>query len=98
MKKNQYAFCKGHWKIDCPKLKLKESKSETNIAQAHNGNDYDSSGYSLSITHIGCYSEESEWILNTGAIYHVGPNQEWFASFGKLDEDLVSFGDGRTSY
>ena len=43
LKKNQYAFCKeGHQKVDCPKLKLKkESKSEANIAQTHNGNDSD---------------------------------------------------------
>jgi len=32
--KNQCAFCRGHWKIDCLKLKLKkkESKLESNIA------------------------------------------------------------------
>jgi len=52
-------------------------------------NDFDSSNYSLSITHIICYSEKSEWILDIGTIYHICPKQEWFASF----EKLVGVGD-----
>ena len=31
-----------------------------------------------------------------GATYHVCPKKEWFASFEKLDEDLVSLRDGHT--
>jgi len=46
--------------VDCPKLKPKESKSEDNITQTHNGNYSGSSGYSLSITHIGCCLDKSE--------------------------------------
>ena len=97
LKKNQNAFCKEeeYWKIDCPKLKQKkESKSEANIAQMHNGNDSDSSDYSLSITPIGYYLEESEWILDTGATYRIYPKWEWFSSFEKLDTGLVTFGIG----
>ena len=35
MKKNLYALCKelGYWKVDCPKAKCKESKTEENLAQ-----------------------------------------------------------------
>ena len=33
------------------------------------GNDSDSSVFSLSITHIVCYSEQSEWILNMSATF-----------------------------
>jgi len=49
LKKNQCAFCKEeeHLKIDCSKLKTKESKSEINVAMA-NSNDFDSSIFSLS--------------------------------------------------
>jgi len=36
LKKNQYAFLKEkrYWKVNCPRLKNKESKSEANIAKA----------------------------------------------------------------
>jgi len=74
----------------------KESKSETNITQAHNVSDSDSSGYSLSITPIGCCSEEFESILGMDGTYHVCPKREWFASFKKLDTGLVTFDNGHT--
>jgi len=35
------------------------------------GLDIDSSGFSLSITPIVCYSEKSKWILDMIATYHV---------------------------
>ena len=38
--------------------------------------------------------EESEWIFSTGATYHICPKREWFTSFEKLDEGLVSL-EGR---
>ena len=36
--------------------------------------------------------------MDTGATYHVCPKWEWFASFGKLDENLMLFGDGYTCH
>ena len=98
LKRNQCAFCKeiGHWKVDCPKFKgkKKESKSEANLAKVvktasrksqADGSDSDSSVFSFSVTTpvIG-YSGENEWILDTGATYHVCPNRDWFTSFEKL--------------
>ena len=84
LKKNQYAFCRkeGHWKIDCPKIKpkKKESKPEANIAQTH-GNDSNSSGYSLSITPIGCCTAKSECILDTMLPIVFIPNGSGFANF-----------------
>jgi len=89
LKKNQCAFCKelGHWKVDCLKAKgkKKKSKTETNLAkvvstQASTSqagrSDSDSSVFSFSVTTpiIGC-SGDTEWILNTGATYHVCPNR-----------------------
>ena len=41
--------------------------------------------YSLSVTTTIGYSDNSEWILDTGATYHVCPNRDWFSSFEKLD-------------
>ena len=84
-------MCKeiGHKKVDCPKIKdknkKKELKTEVNLAQVvsthastsqADGLDSDSSVFSFSVTTpIVGYSGDVEWILDTGAIYHVCPNR-----------------------
>ena len=46
----------------------------------------DSLVFSFSVTtHTVGYSGNSEWILDTGATYHVCPNINLFSSFDKLD-------------
>ena len=60
------------------------------------GNDFDSSFFSLSITPSGCYSNVSEWVLDTGSIYHIYPRRELFTSFEELDSGLMSMGDDHT--
>jgi len=74
-------------KIVCPRIKDKESKIEANLAQVvstHSdstsqvcGSDSDSSVFSFSVTTptIG-YLGNSEWMLDTGATYHVCPNRD----------------------
>jgi len=90
LKKKHCALCKelGHWKVDCLKAKgrKKESKTEANLAQVVSthastsqvdGSDSDSSVFSFSvITPTVGYSDNSEWILDTGATYHVCPNKD----------------------
>jgi len=90
LKKNQCTFCKeiGHWKVDCPRIKDKSKKLKTkaNLAPLFStqastlqadGSDSDSSIFFFSvITPIVCYSGDSEWILDTGATYHVCPNKD----------------------
>jgi len=83
MQRNQYALCKelGHWKVDCLKAKdkKKELMTEENLAQVVSthastsqvdGSDSDSSVFSFFVTTatVG-YSDNSEWILNTGATF-----------------------------
>jgi len=57
------------------------------------GNDSDSSFFSLSITPLGCHSDASEWVLDTGSAYHIYLRRELFASSEELDGDLISMGD-----
>ena len=47
----------------------------------------------LVTTPIIGYSGENEWILDTGATYHVCPNRDWFTSFEKLEGCSVVMGD-----
>jgi len=87
LKRNQCALCKklGHWKVDCPKAKgKKESMTEANLTQVvsthartsqADGSDSDSSVFSFSITTTIGFSDNSEWILDTGATYHVCLNK-----------------------
>jgi len=52
-----------------------ESNTEANLAQV-DGSDSDSSVFSLSVTTLTVsYSDNTEWILDTGATYHVCPNR-----------------------
>ena len=70
----------GHWKAECPKAKGKkmESNTEANLAQV-DGSDEDSSVFSLSVTTPTiCNSDNAEWILDTGATYHMCPNRAGF--------------------
>ena len=83
----------------------KESKTEANLAQVSStqagtsqvgGSDSDSSVFSFSVTAptIG-YLGDSEWMIDTGATYHVCPNRNWFFSFEKLDGYSFVRGDNR---
>ena len=62
-----------------------ESNTEANLAQT-DGSDSDSSVFSLSVTTLVDYSDNAEWILDTGATYHVCPYRAWFSTFEKLDD------------
>ena len=107
LRRNQCAFCReiGHWKEECPKAKGKkvESKTEANLAKVvitqsstsqADGSDSDSSVFSFSVTTpTVCSSDNAEWILDTGAAYHVCPNRDWFSSFEKLDGCYTVMGD-----
>ena len=74
---------------------MKESKTEVNVTQVvsthastseADGSDSDSSVFSFSVTTpTVSYSDNTEWILDTGATYHVCLNRAWFSSFEKLD-------------
>jgi len=91
MKKIQCAFYKEleHRKIVCPKIKdkNKESKTKANLSRVINtqsgstsqvgGSDSGSTTFSFSvITHTISYSGDFEWMLDTGATYHVCPNRD----------------------
>ena len=84
--------------------KKKESKTKATLTQVINtqssstsqagGSDSDSTVFSFSVTTLTIgYLGDSEWILDTGATYHVCPNRNWFSNFKKLDGCSVVIGD-----
>ena len=50
--------------------------------------------FSVTTPTIG-YSGDSEWLLDTGATYHVCPNSDWFSNFEKLYGYSVVMSDDR---
>ena len=48
----------------------------------------------LLVTFVG-HLGDSEWILDTGAAYHVCPNSDWFSNLENLDGCFVIMGDDR---
>ena len=60
------------------------------------GNDSDSSCFSLSITPSSFHSDASEWVLDTGSKYNIYPRRELFARVEELDGGLISMGDDHT--
>ena len=101
VEKDQCAFCKqhGHWKSNCAELQKKMKQKgnqplEVNIAKSTDMEDSDSSAYSLSICPKVDYSDMSEWMLDSGATYHVCPRRDCFSSFEELDSGMVYMADG----
>ena len=99
---NQCFNCKqiGHWKKECPELKNRQKgesvdPSQVNVAKL-DGEDSYSSTFSLSISPSNNHSDASEWVLDTGATYHICPGREMFDSFEKLNGGIMLFGDGHT--
>ncbi|KAH9671777.1 retrovirus-related pol polyprotein from transposon TNT 1-94-like protein [Citrus sinensis] len=90
--RDECAFCheKGHWRKDCPKAQKRDGKkpAAANMARKDEGSDY-----SLSITPATCVANSSEWILDTGATYHLCPIKEWFTNFRNLESGAVVMGN-----
>ena len=53
------------------------------------------SDYSLNITPATYVASSSEWILDTGATYHLCPIKEWFMDFRNLESGAVVIGNNQ---
>ncbi|KAH9753489.1 Integrase catalytic domain-containing protein [Citrus sinensis] len=87
--RDECAFCheKGHWRKDCPKAQKRDGKkpAAANMARKDEGSDY-----SLSITPAAYVASSSEWILDTGATYHLELKEVRFVP--ALKKNLISVG------
>ncbi|KAH9733925.1 retrovirus-related pol polyprotein from transposon TNT 1-94-like protein [Citrus sinensis] len=90
--RDECAFCheKGHWRKDCPKAQKRDGKKPAAANMARKDEDFD---YSLSITPTAYVASSSEWILDTGATYHLCPIKEWFTDFRNLESSAVVMGN-----
>ena len=61
------------------------------------GDDSDDPSFSLLITSEVNHVDASDWMLNLGATYHVTFRQDWFASFEKLDGEVVVMGNDQSN-
>ena len=92
--RDECAFCheKGHWRKDCPKAQKRDGKKP---AAANMARKDENSDYSLSITPAAYVASSSEWILDTGATYHLCPIKEWFTDFRNLESGAVVMGNDK---
>ncbi|KAH9751443.1 hypothetical protein KPL71_014298 [Citrus sinensis] len=90
--RDECAFCheKGHWRKDCPKAQKRDEKKPAAANMARKDEDSD---YSLSITPATYVASLSEWILDTGATYHLCPIKEWFTDFSELESGAIMMGN-----
>ncbi|KAH9699499.1 hypothetical protein KPL71_024377 [Citrus sinensis] len=89
---DECTFCheKGHWRKDCPKAQKRDGKKPAAANMARKDKDSD---YSLNITPATYMASSSEWILDTGATYHLCPIKEWFTDFRNLESSAVMMGN-----
>ena len=66
-----------------------------NVVKASDDNsDMDSSGFSCSALLSVCYADSTEWMMDSGATYHIYPRRDWFSSFEKLKRwDVMLMGN-----
>ncbi|KAH9750986.1 hypothetical protein KPL71_014098 [Citrus sinensis] len=90
--RDECAFCheKGHWRKDCPKAQKRDGKKPAAANMARKDEDFD---YSLSITPAAYMASSNEWILDTGATYHLCPIKEWFTNFRNLESGAIVMGN-----
>ncbi|KAH9697268.1 Integrase catalytic domain-containing protein [Citrus sinensis] len=90
--RDKCAFCheKGHWRKNCPKAQKRYGKKPAVANMTRKDEDSD---YSLSITPAVYVASLSEWILDTGATYHLCPIKEWFMDFRNLESGAVVMGN-----
>ncbi|ONK81628.1 uncharacterized protein A4U43_C01F31260 [Asparagus officinalis] len=85
---------------DCPKLKEKENSkkngSKANEVNVARDDDSDDLCFSLLITPEVNHVDASNWMLDSGASYHVTPRRDWFASFERLDGGVVVMGNDQS--
>ncbi|KAG8492194.1 hypothetical protein CXB51_009888 [Gossypium anomalum] len=94
-------FCKkkGHIKSECYKLqnKIKKEAANQKGKQLKNfGEDdivEDYSDVELLVTSVNDSKVSEEWILDSGCIFHMSPNRDWFTTYKTVSEGVVLMGN-----
>ncbi|GAA0152200.1 hypothetical protein LIER_10740 [Lithospermum erythrorhizon] len=96
-----YCNKKGHWKLQCYSFKkdqaegnVKLKKSDNNVAIVDQQSDL--------IVVVGgvdvCYAaKEEDWIVDSGASFHVTPNRDFFCTYVEGDFGVAKMGNTGTS-
>ncbi|MGV7988734.1 hypothetical protein PJP10_30605 [Mycobacterium kansasii] len=77
----------GHVKRDCENPKSKREESEASCMEANAAMSDECHGDVLSVSSLrrSCDDRKDEWMLDTGASFHMTPHWNWFTSYGECD-------------
>ncbi|KAG8474857.1 hypothetical protein CXB51_031589 [Gossypium anomalum] len=94
-------FCKkkGHIKSECYKLQNKikmeaanqKGKQPENSGEADVVEDYNDG--ELLVASVNDCKVSEEWILDSGCIFHMSPNRDWFTTYETVSESVVLMGN-----
>ena len=86
-------YCKkpGHWKNECPDLDKKRKKGTVSSSSIAVEEDFDIDGDVL--TAVASQISAQDWILDSGASFHMTPNRDWFSSYMDREEGEIRLGN-----
>lgn len=93
-----YCHKKGHYKADCYALKKKENQKGQSSYSANmvlpNDNDNDATVLTACIANV---HSVNDWILDTGASYHMCLNRDWFSTYEPMTGGSILMGNDAVS-
>ncbi|KAK9740681.1 hypothetical protein RND81_03G053700 [Saponaria officinalis] len=84
-----YCKEKGHWKFDYPRKKNQQENSGTVVVTDVDSEEDDYALITDTTTH-----QIDEWILDSGASYHICPRRERFTTYEQVDDGNISMANG----
>ena len=101
LEEDQCVFCfkKGHWKYECPKLKVNKRFAKDDEKSEDGGDSggkvnivVDPDDYSFLASSV--FFTEENWLIDSGCSFHVCLRRELFSNFKELDHHIVRLGNG----
>nr|GEW31731.1 retrovirus-related Pol polyprotein from transposon TNT 1-94 [Tanacetum cinerariifolium] len=88
LSKYECAFCheKGHWKINCPRLKTKDNHYKGEVAAEAKVTKCDDEESDLSLATSSSRNASKIWLLDFACSHHITPHREWFSNFEENEE------------
>lgn len=92
-----YCHKRGHYKADCYSLKKKEKQNAQSTDSVNVVHSSDVDGDVLTACVANNIHSIADWILDTGASYHMCLHRDWFSTYEPLAGGSVTMGNDAVS-